>query len=700
MKKIYTIIVSAFMILLAVGCQKNDILPDGEEPVVAGKVYTAVMEQAGSGSANTKISVNVAEDGSTATLAWDNGDKIRVVGSDYLPSESAEGEYEINYCDVALTVGSEGSASFTLSNNVNFPSYAVFGAVPKPETAGSGDVRDSYNSLTLTKITLPSSYGTAETPYKSGTFTAPMYADMSDYIASDVKFRHMAGVIKITFLEVPAGYDTFIFTSNNNNICGDFDVIEERYLKTVHAGNGQGNGKSITYTFAPNNDATQAMTFYVPLPLGTYDGFSCELKKNGTNISLPKETLNSFTVTRCKLALMPDVEKFDYATSVDDRGIITYIVYTDKGLQVVNTLVCDDLDANITLGNDIIMPEVVEGESNWIPLGKSQMNGYTGIFNGNNCAIIGLKLNSSSGNLGLVAYLGSYGMSSNTGEIKNLTLINCMIVSASGNNIGAFVGLSNQGIVKDCILKADKTGSVYIHGAGTSVGGIVGNSGLVNMENSISSCSVINNGSGSINIVSSGAYVGGIVGNSFNIIENSKVINEGSGTILINSESHSVGGIVGKLYSSSLSGEISGCIVDNIDIQTQYNVGGIVGLINSSSCSVVSNLAKNINVSQTSTDESYLNRTGGIVGYNTGTTTACYAYMPSVANVVGSGTGTVTSCYYYTSSVTTAGNVFGLDGGEMPWGDAMSDMNRAAGSTGYQCSGTWNTPILNAPGSN
>ncbi len=675
MKKIYTIIVSAFMILLAVGCQKNDILPDGEEPVVAGKVYTAVMEQAGSGSANTKISVNVADDGSTATLAWEDNDVISVVGS---PNEVGSNIVTENY---NLSLKINNTASFTLAS-INFPAYALFGAVPATHTSA-----EPGKLVEPAKITLPSSYGTAAAPYKSGTFTAPMHADMSNYVASNVQFRHMAGVIKITFLEVPAGYDTFIFTSNNNNICGDFDVTEERYLKTVRAGDGQGNGKSITYTFAPKNDATQAMTFYVPLPLGTYDGFSCELKKNGTNISVAKETLNSITVTRCKLALMPEVSGFNY--EIDrSNGVTTYVVSTAAGLQEVNAIVNAN-GGNITLGADIDLTDAPkpydDGKSNWEALSG------IGTFDGQGHSIKGLEINSESDYQGLLGY--QYGGF----MVVNLELINCSIIS-SGTNVGAFAAYSWSGTVENCTLKAEGTGDVNIQGL-YNVGGIVGRNGWGTYGGGVYNCSVINTGSGTISILgkdannaSNGYNIGGIAGTNYEKIENCKVLNSGTGSILISGDAQNVGGISGfNAYSSS---GINGCIAKNINITGAYQVGGILGKIKNSSY-LISCYAENVSVNMTSTGSTI----GGIIGlHESGTVTACYAYMPNITNIVG--TGTVTFCYYYTSSVTTAGNVFGLDGGEVPWGDAMSDMNGAAGSTGYQWSGTWDTPILNAPGSN
>ncbi len=182
-------------------------------------------------------------------------------------------------------------------------------------------------------------------------------------------------------------------------------------------------------------------------------------------------------------------EVVDEASATDytyDEATNTYTVYTAKGLQEVNTIAVTNHQANITLANDIAMPSVADGESNWTPLGASDM--YVGTFDGNGKTISGLQINMENrSSVGLIGCLGS------GGTVKGLSLRNCTVKGS--DTVGGIVGLNSNGTIHGCHTFGCRISS------GKYTGGIVGST-----YGKVYGCSV-NDG-----YVESPGLVGGIAG--------------------------------------------------------------------------------------------------------------------------------------------------------------------------------------------
>ena len=99
-----------------------------------------------------------------------------------------------------------------------------------------------------------------------------------------------------------------------------------------------------------------------------------------------------------------------------DKETNTYTVYTADGLLAWNEAAQKDMTLNCTLADNITLPAVAEGESNWTPIG-TESQPYTGTFNGKDKTITGLTVNQEGTDyVGLIGYLGS------GGKVQNVTL--------------------------------------------------------------------------------------------------------------------------------------------------------------------------------------------------------------------------------------------------------------------------------------
>jgi len=165
---------------------------------------------------------------------------------------------------------------------------------------------------------------------------------------------------------------------------------------------------------------------------------------------------------------------------------------------------------------------------------------FTGVFDGNGHTISSFTYTTYKSYIGLFGYI-------NSGEIKNLGLIDAIVDGGMGKCVGTIIG-GNSGSITNCY----STGSVM---GDTAVGGLVGfNFGT------ITNCYAAA-------LVSGKNSVGGLAGRNFETITNcystGSVTGEGG-----------VGGLVGENYSK---GTINNCY--SIGSVSGYNdIGGLVGL--------------------------------------------------------------------------------------------------------------------------
>lgn len=146
-----------------------------------------------------------------------------------------------------------------------------------------------------------------------------------------------------------------------------------------------------------------------------------------------------------------------------DENSKTYSVYNADGLKYVADLVnSGDTDINITLPENGTID--LSNINNWTPIGTYTKR-YNGTFDGNNCTITGLTINSSTSD-----YQGFFGCIDSGGKVQDLKLTN---VSITGRYYsGAVVGMNSiGGTIENCtVVLGSVTGSY-------GVGGVAGYNG-------------------------------------------------------------------------------------------------------------------------------------------------------------------------------------------------------------------------------
>ncbi len=266
MKKTLLFITAASLLL--VSCAKEQLVEqttqNGPVNVVSATFEDLVGDDA------TKASVEDA-----GTFSWQNGDEAAFAGTTgYLKAQNS---------------ASGATASFTYSGTLATSTYGIF---PYDLTTDQS-VNDS-------KVKVPASREWVE----SQTNVA-MYAT---YAYEKFSFEHLGGLVKVTVNNVPTDANKFVFKTEGWRINGVFDITDsnsKKIISTIATSTPSESEYALTFT-SPQSAGT-AMTFYVPLPVGTYDkGFAVYLKNGDTVLSQFKGS-TSQTVSRKSFLIMPAI---------------------------------------------------------------------------------------------------------------------------------------------------------------------------------------------------------------------------------------------------------------------------------------------------------------------------------------------------------------------------------------------------------
>jgi hypothetical protein len=266
----------------------------------------------------------------------------------------------------------------------------------------------------------------------------------------------------------------------------------------------------------------------------------------------------------------------------DDTGLIKLTTDVNGGKKY--TGVYFELKNDINLNNDP-----------WIPIGSSSSNQFEGFFDGKNCTISGLYINTTGTNLGLFGYIGA-------AEIKNLTVEGSVNENSpqanTSTNIAGIVGYVNGAAnLENLTNKADVTM------VRSYAGGIAG---YVNGAAVFTSC--VNYGE-----INGFYYTGGVAGRA-DTASFDECFNYGD--VTGRSIGQYCGGITGYVVTAGLTGcKNYGDITLGAATNTNY-AGGISGYGNGAAA-----FTDCWNYGDVTTGYMYA---GGIVGYLTsGTITSC-----------------------------------------------------------------------------
>lgn len=286
-------------------------------------------------------------------------------GSDTRTSVTDEGAFTWSEGDKIWLQTTNGSIVGTLSDgegtpNANFSYGAIIGGTLTgkaiyPYNAGHAADDDAV------AVVLPASYELGASLQNTN---AAMYGVASN---GTIKFNHLAGVMRFSFKDVPAGVDRFAITLDKKingtfeaNLAADYPVLET-IATDVEA------EKTVELNFDALAE-TSDINLYVPLPLGTYTTLGLELFKGETSVWTYSNTVTN-TVNRKSLKLMPTVTlggsiggeiegeddgklyiKFEDGSTYTDLG-----VFTAEGTVSGNKIV--KLDTNVETGFQLEYPE-------------------------------------------------------------------------------------------------------------------------------------------------------------------------------------------------------------------------------------------------------------------------------------------------------------------------------------------------------
>lgn len=185
---------------------------------------------------------------------------------------------------------------------------------------------------------------------------------------------------------------------------------------------------------------------------------------------------------------------------LESGSLRSYHVGTEAGLRAWAEYVKEgNANANCTLMNDINLTKNTDGSNNW-----PQIYNYTGTFDGVGHQIDNITLKIET------QYEPSGFLIRSSGTIKNLSIGENSVFSASGNGVGSIVGrLEGGGKIINCHSKAS------LYGINSWIGGIVG---TVYPRVSGLGCHIVGcSFSGNIDMEGdrSSFYVGGIAGSTY-----------------------------------------------------------------------------------------------------------------------------------------------------------------------------------------
>lgn len=160
----------------------------------------------------------------------------------------------------------------------------------------------SYADGKLT-VSYPNVYKNYNTDYNKDSMSVsdPMvaYFEKNEH---QFLFRHVGGVIEWD-VEVPAYIDEFT-VKMNSGVSGDFEV-DATDKSNPYVSAKENVADEVSFKFELTSD-TKEIHFYMPVPVGVYNGCTIYIKNNGTVVdSLSSEAEN--TVKRCDWIVMPPI---------------------------------------------------------------------------------------------------------------------------------------------------------------------------------------------------------------------------------------------------------------------------------------------------------------------------------------------------------------------------------------------------------
>ena len=305
MKKV-SYLLAAVAVLALAGCAKEIEKQGAENAGDAVSLRVSVEEP------ESRVSIDNA-----AAFSFQSGDIISVITSEGTP---------VDFTTVAG--GTSVDFTGTLPTGESVGDYALY-------PASSNHMVDGDEVL----FTLEE-----ELTWNADESFMPMLAKIDNGTAS---FKAVGGVLKLIVYNIPAAADYLYFSSNNQQISGEFEIADASVASPVIAtGVASGSNDGLIIDFSA--DYSTNKVFYIPLPTGTINGFSIAFwDDNMDDISgATKTTSATLNVTRNKIIIAPALNMApatnvtlwseDFTTELvnnpNQNSTVTFAEYNDEKL--------------------------------------------------------------------------------------------------------------------------------------------------------------------------------------------------------------------------------------------------------------------------------------------------------------------------------------------------------------------------------
>ena len=213
---------------------------------------------------------------------------------------SDEGTFSWQEGDAIAVSTNAGFKTFTLASGAGSASGTFQGELVDV-TSATVAVYPAAAAKDDATVTLPAEYA-----WKEGQTNAVMFCEQVSLTEVN-NFKHLGGIIKITYSEIPADANALVFKAEAK-ITGDFAIADGK----IAAGAGT---DEVKVTFAAGSNPA---AFYIPVPTGEYK-FSVELQKDGAAVEGTKiATTNPIKVERKSLILMDPIGGVQAGATIKD----------------------------------------------------------------------------------------------------------------------------------------------------------------------------------------------------------------------------------------------------------------------------------------------------------------------------------------------------------------------------------------------
>ena len=588
MKKIYTFFSIIVLGIVAVSCEKEmdspdqELLKEASEEVLPGEPVTVILSVPDSPDTKTALG---AKSGSSYPVNWSAGD------GDYLSLNGS--------APIASNKDSETqySATFKPASGLSVYNFLYRGI------SGRDD-----------QVTFPASQSYVANGFDSTSM--PMYAASASR-SNNVTFNHLGALLKFSITDTEGhlpsgkGIDAITLTAEDENmsLSGTFSIG-----KTSNLLNGTltptSSGASLTYSFGSHKTLSSTpFVFYIAIPSGTYDGGIklTIVDNNGGSMDLyvmtesAKKTIAAGTVREFDTVDYVPASEANLIMIYDDASFLKFVNAVAAGRKTVNARVTKNTSP-LTLSTATVNA-------------FNSIEGYKGIFDGNNKEIAGLTKP-------LFDDL--------QGTVKNLTLNSTISVTdASDCRLGIFAKQIIPSFEVDDdpgLQNCTANGSVIFTPSETlqdqpSIGGLIG----YNKGGTITNCtnqaivSIGENAGVTHNTGTRQPAIGGVVARTKDGAIISGCTNAGTVSCAEQFDGNIyLGGVLG--FAEATADAISGCTNSGLvktaascSTSASLHIGGVIGLGKAATIETCTNLSGGTVTTEACSVGNYLCQ-GGVIG--------------------------------------------------------------------------------------